>query len=214
MIEHRLDKDTAELAAGCKAINCFVNDDMDEAVRCCCLQHCCCRCTWCLLLVSALLLHHLDTNFFCLSFQCLNVLAKCGVKIISMRCAGFDRIDLEAAAKLGMRVVRVPAYSPRSVAEHALALIFTLARNLHLALPRVHSGNYTLNGLIGFEISGKTFGIVGTGKIGVELIKLLQARHGVTRGARLKMLLRCDQLLLLPPLPALLAALQRSDPGL
>lgn len=139
-IEHQLDKDTAELAHDCQAINCFVNDEMDA--------------------------------------ETLKVLSRLGVKIISMRCAGYDRIDLKEAAKLGMRIVRVPAYSPRSVAEHAMALTYTLARNLHLALPRVHSGNYTLNGLIGFELTGKTFGIVGTGKIGVELIRLLQPYRG------------------------------------
>ncbi|GAB4816217.1 hypothetical protein N2152v2_003263 [Parachlorella kessleri] len=104
----------------------------------------------------------------------IQVLAEGGVRFLAMRCAGFDKVDVAAAAKYGLKVVRVPAYSPRSVAEHALALTFTLARNLHLTHQRVAAGNYTLSGLVGFELSGKTFGIVGTGKIGLALIKLLQ----------------------------------------
>lgn len=83
-------------------------------------------------------------------------------------------MDVPAAAKYGLKVVRVPAYSPRSVAEHALALTFALARNLHLSHQRISAGNYTLSGLIGVELSGKVFGVVGTGKIGAALVKLLQ----------------------------------------
>ncbi|KAL4447605.1 hypothetical protein ABPG75_004824 [Micractinium tetrahymenae] len=97
-----------------------------------------------------------------------------GVKFIALRCAGFDKVDLEACKRHGLRVMRVPAYSPRSVAEHALALTFSLARNLHLSHQRVCSGNYALSGLVGFEVSGKTVGVVGTGKIGVEFCTLLK----------------------------------------
>lgn len=104
----------------------------------------------------------------------LNILAQGGIKTIAMRCAGYDRVDLHAAESLGLKVVRVPAYSPRSVAEHALCLAMAVARNLHLAHTKVVAGNYTLSGLVGLELSGKTFGVVGTGNIGIELIKLLR----------------------------------------
>ncbi|PRW33160.1 D-lactate dehydrogenase [Chlorella sorokiniana] len=108
----------------------------------------------------------------------VDVLAAGGVKFIAMRCAGFDRVDLSRCAHHGIRVVRVPAYSPRTVAEHAFALAFGLARHLQLQVQRVKMGNYTLNGLIGFELSGKTYGVVGTGKIGIEFIKLLRCLDG------------------------------------
>jgi D-lactate dehydrogenase len=110
--------------------------------------------------------------------EVLEILATQGIKMIAMRCAGYDRVDLQAAKDLGIKVTRVPAYSPRSVAEHALSLMFCIARNTHLAYDRVISGNYTLNGLVGVELSGKTFGIVGTGNIGIEMIKLLSGFHG------------------------------------
>lgn len=105
-------------------------------------------------------------------------LEKGGVKFIALRCAGFDKVDLEACARHGIKVVRVPAYSPRSVAEHALALTFSLARNLHLQHQRVSSGNYTLSGMVGFEVSGKTVGVIGTGKIGVEFCTMLKGFGG------------------------------------
>jgi len=108
----------------------------------------------------------------------IEILASGGVKCIAMRCAGFDRVDLAAAQKLGIRVVRVPAYSPRSVAEFALTLIMASARNLRSAERKVSVGNYSLNGLVGREVSFKTYGIVGTGNIGVELIKLLRGFDG------------------------------------
>lgn len=105
-------------------------------------------------------------------------LASYGVKLIAMRCAGFDRVDLQAAAAHGIRVVRVPSYSPRSVAEAGLALMLMIARNLRSAVLKVAVGNYTVNGLVGMELTGKTFGIVGTGKIGIEMIKLLRGFDG------------------------------------
>lgn len=110
--------------------------------------------------------------------EVLDILYKCGVKFIVMRCAGFDRVDLQAAYARGMRVVRVPSYSPRSVAEMALTLIMAAARNIRHAVSKVSIGNYEISGLVGSEVSHKTYGIVGTGKIGVELIKLLQGFEG------------------------------------
>lgn len=108
----------------------------------------------------------------------IQMLAEFGVKCIAVRCAGYDRVDLKACEEFGIRVVRVPAYSPRTVAEAALSLILAVARNIRSAGLKVAVGNYTLNGLVGVELTGKTFGIVGTGNIGVELIKLLRGFDG------------------------------------
>ena len=108
----------------------------------------------------------------------VNVLADGGVKFIAMRCAGYDRVDLAACAQRGIRVMRVPSYSPRSVAEMALTLILAAARNLRSAALKVSIGNYEVSGLVGYEVSNKTYGIVGTGKIGLELIKLLKGFEG------------------------------------
>lgn len=112
------------------------------------------------------------------SREVLEVLKSGGVKLIALRCAGFDRVDLAAAEELGIKVVRVPAYSPRSVAEHAFALLFSVARNLKAAQLRVAAGTYTLSGLVGTEVSRKTYGVVGTGKIGLEFMQLLQGLQG------------------------------------
>lgn len=98
--------------------------------------------------------------------ECIEKLAAGGVRHISLRCAGFNRVDLAAARKAGMNVTRVPAYSPHAVAEHAVGLILTLNRKIHQAYNRVRELNFSLHGLVGFDISGKTVGIVGTGKIG------------------------------------------------
>ena len=89
------------------------------------------------------------------------LLAAQGVRLIAMRCAGFDRIDVAAAAAHGIAVVRVPSYSPHAIAEHAVALLMCLNRSLHKAYVRVREGNFTLNGLTGFDIHQKTVGIVG-----------------------------------------------------
>jgi D-lactate dehydrogenase len=97
-----------------------------------------------------------------------------GIKLLALRCAGFNNVDLEAADKLGITVLRVPAYSPEAVAEHALALILTLNRKTHKAYNRVREGNFSLERLTGFNISGKTIGVIGTGAIGKAFIKLLQ----------------------------------------
>jgi D-lactate dehydrogenase len=103
----------------------------------------------------------------------LTRLATSGVRLIALRCAGFNHVDLKAAHNLGLRVVRVPEYSPYAVAEHALALIMTLNRHTHRAFNRVREGNFSLDGLVGFDLHGKTVGIVGTGKIGLVLAKIM-----------------------------------------
>jgi D-lactate dehydrogenase len=97
---------------------------------------------------------------------CLKALAALGVKLIALRCAGYNNLDLAAAHALGLAVVRVPAYSPHAVAEHTVGLLLTLNRKIHRAYNRVREMNFSLNGLVGFDLHGKTVGIVGTGKIG------------------------------------------------
>lgn len=97
---------------------------------------------------------------------CLDVLSGSGVKLVALRCAGFNNVDLDAAKELGVTVVRVPAYSPHAVAEHAVALLMTLNRKIHRAFNRVRELNFSLSGLVGFDLHGKTVGIMGTGKIG------------------------------------------------
>lgn len=97
---------------------------------------------------------------------CLQALAKLGVKLVALRCAGFNNVDLEAAKAAGIAVTRVPAYSPHAVAEHTVALLLTLNRKIHRAYNRVREHNFSLAGLTGFDVHGKTVGIVGTGKIG------------------------------------------------
>lgn len=106
-----------------------------------------------------------------LSAPVIEALAANGVKGILMRCAGFDRVDLEAAAKNNLRVLRVPAYSPEAVAEHAVTLVLTLSRKTHIAYSRVRNADFRLSGLTGFNINGKTVGVVGTGRIGTAVAK-------------------------------------------
>jgi len=103
----------------------------------------------------------------------LELLAAGGTRLIALRSAGFNHVDLKATAELGMKVVRVPSYSPHAVAEHALALMMTLNRKTHRAYNRVREGDFSLDGLIGFDMYGRTAGIVGTGKIGVILAEIL-----------------------------------------
>ncbi len=104
----------------------------------------------------------------------LHELATQGVTLIAMRCAGYNNVDLKTAAQLGIKVVRVPAYSPYSVAEHTLALILTLNRKTHRAFNRVKEGNFALNGLMGFDLHGKTVGLIGLGKIGIVTARILK----------------------------------------
>lgn len=101
-----------------------------------------------------------------LNAEVIAQLAARNIKIIALRCAGFNNVDLQAAQKHGITVVRVPAYSPHAVAEHAVALIMTLNRKTHKAYNRVREGNFSLERLTGFDLNGKTVGVVGTGKIG------------------------------------------------
>ena len=99
-------------------------------------------------------------------------LSKLGVKLIALRCAGYNNVDLEACETLGMPVVRVPEYSPYAVAEHTFGLILTLNRRIHKAYNRVREGNFALDGLMGFDLFGKTIGVVGCGKIGAQVARI------------------------------------------
>jgi D-lactate dehydrogenase len=103
----------------------------------------------------------------------LEVLTGLGVDALALRSAGFNHVDLEAARKLGVTVARVPAYSPTSVAEHAVGLMLALNRQIHRAHARVREGNFALDGLLGFDLSRRTAGVVGTGKIGAAVCRIL-----------------------------------------
>ncbi len=109
-----------------------------------------------------------------LDAPCLETLRQSGVGLVAMRCAGYNNVDLAAAQRLGIAVARVPAYSPHAVAEHAVALILTLNRKTHRAFNRVREGNFALEGLLGFDLHGKTVGVVGTGKIGECVLAILK----------------------------------------
>jgi len=109
-----------------------------------------------------------------LGAEVLETLAGNGTRLIALRSAGFNHVDLEAAERLGLTVARVPAYSPHAVAEHALALILALNRKIHRAHNRVREGNFALEGLLGFDMQGKTVGVVGTGKIGETFARMVQ----------------------------------------
>jgi len=104
----------------------------------------------------------------------LKELAKNGVKLVALRSAGFNNVDLKVASLLGLTVVRVPNYSPYSVSEHAVALILSLNRKTHLANRRVRDFNFALHGLMGFDLHGKTVGLVGTGKIGYMFASIMK----------------------------------------
>ena len=101
-----------------------------------------------------------------------------GARLVALRSTGYDNVDLVAAKKLGLTVLRVPAYSPHAVAEHAIALIMALNRKTHLANARVHRQDFTLDGLVGFDLFGKTVGVVGTGRIGVVAARILGQGFG------------------------------------
>lgn len=104
----------------------------------------------------------------------VDILAENDVKLIALRCAGFNNVDLKAAAKGKIKVVRVPAYSPHAVAEYAVAMMLTLNRKVYRSWNRTREGNFKLDGLMGFDMYGKTAGIIGMGKIGKELAKILR----------------------------------------
>lgn len=135
-ISSALNKHTAILAKGCKAICIFVNDQCDR--------------------------------------DAIHALSSYGVQLIALRCAGFNNVDLSACKEFGIAVVRVPAYSPYAVAEHTIALMLMLNRNLHKAYLRNRSGQFLLDGLVGFDMYGKTVGVIGTGKIGQCVISILR----------------------------------------
>lgn len=103
---------------------------------------------------------------------CADRLAQAGVKLVALRCAGFNQVDLRAMERCGIRVVRVPAYSPYAIAEHAMGLILSLNRKIHHAYWRVKQLNFALDGLVGFDLHGKTLGVVGTGKIGAAFARI------------------------------------------
>ena len=104
----------------------------------------------------------------------LKKLAEMNVGLVALRCAGFNNVDLKAAEEYNIRVMRVPAYSPEAVAEHAMALILTLARKTHKSYNRVRDGNFSLERLTGFNIHKKTIGVIGTGQIGRAFIRIAQ----------------------------------------
>ncbi len=109
-----------------------------------------------------------------LSEEVLIELSENGTKVIAMRCAGFNNVDLEVAKKLNLRVVNVPSYSPESVAEHTVALMLTLNRKIHKAYQRTRDANFSLTGLVGFNMQNRNVGIIGTGRIGLATIKVLR----------------------------------------
>lgn len=130
----------------------------------------------------------LDTSTVALSlgYECISVfvtdlldetilttLSKNGVKLIALRSKGYDHIDLKSAKYLGIKIVRVPGYSPYSVAEFALSLILTLNRKIHKSYMRTREGNFSLDGLVGFDLNSKTVGVVGTGEIGKTFVKIM-----------------------------------------
>jgi D-lactate dehydrogenase len=101
-------------------------------------------------------------------------LAEGGTRLIALRCAGFNNVDVAASQAQGLKVVRVPAYSPYAVAEHAVALMLALNRKIYKAYAHVREGDFSLHGLMGFDMHGRTVGIVGTGKIGVIVGQILK----------------------------------------
>lgn len=103
----------------------------------------------------------------------LEVLAALGCRLVALRSAGFNNVDLAAAETLGIAVARVPAYSPQAIAELTVALILSLNRKIHRAYLRVREGNFALDGLLGFNLAGKTVGIIGTGMIGIAVARIL-----------------------------------------
>ena len=105
--------------------------------------------------------------------EVLTALCASGVRLIALRSAGFNHVDLPKAFDLGLTVARVPAYSPHAVAEHTVAMMLSLNRKIHRAHARVREGNFALDGLLGFDMQGRTVGLVGTGKIGTVVARIL-----------------------------------------
>ncbi|HWT09640.1 MAG TPA: 2-hydroxyacid dehydrogenase, partial [Roseomonas sp.] len=113
-----------------------------------------------------------------LSAPVLEALAAGGTKLVLLRCAGFNNVDLHAAQRLGIKVARVPAYSPHAVAEFTIGLMLALVRGIHRAYQRTRDGNFALEGLLGFDLHGKTVGVLGAGKIGAIVARILAAGFG------------------------------------
>jgi D-lactate dehydrogenase len=109
-----------------------------------------------------------------LSRPVLEKLKSGGTQLLALRSAGFNNVDLKAAVELGLTVARVPAYSPHAVAEHAVALILTLNRKIHRAYARVREANFSLHGLMGFDLNQRTVGVVGTGRIGEVFCQIMR----------------------------------------
>ncbi len=110
-----------------------------------------------------------------LGADCISCLKKNGVKLIVLRSAGFNHVDIKAAQDAGILVARVPSYSPHAVAEFAIGLLLTLNRKIHKATARVKELNFSLDGLVGFDLNGKTVGVIGTGKIGSIFAQIMSA---------------------------------------
>jgi len=110
-----------------------------------------------------------------LEIMTLEALFRGGTKMIALRCAGFNQLDLKTAKELGIRAARVPTYSPHAVAEHTLALILSLNRKIHKAYQRVRDNNFALDGLLGFDLHGRSIGVIGTGTIGRNVVRIF---HG------------------------------------
>lgn len=108
-----------------------------------------------------------------LNTHVLRTLAEGGTRLVALRCAGFNNVDLVAADRLGLAVVNVPAYSPHAVAEHTIALILALNRRIYRAFNRVREGNFALEGLLGFDLHAKTVGVIGTGRIGALVARTM-----------------------------------------
>ena len=106
--------------------------------------------------------------------QVIDVLAEAGCRLIALRCAGFNNVNLAAASRHGIVVCRVPEYSPHAVAEHAVALLLALNRKTHRAHSRIREGDFSINGLMGFDLHGKTVGVVGTGRIGTAFARIMK----------------------------------------
>src|SRR5262245_53574740 len=109
-----------------------------------------------------------------LNASLLETLAAGGTKFVALRCAGFNQVDLDACGRLGLRVARVPAYSPYAVAEHTVGMMLALNRKYHKAYNRVREGNFAIDSLLGFDMHGKTVGVIGTGKIGAITAGILR----------------------------------------
>jgi D-lactate dehydrogenase len=109
-----------------------------------------------------------------LNNETLHILKSHQVRLIVLRCAGFNNVDIVTAQRLGIAIGRVPSYSPEAVAEHAMALMLSLNRHVHRAYSRVREGNFSLDGMIGFNMQGRTVGLVGVGKIGLALARILR----------------------------------------